>query len=319
VWLVVIIAIALNPAAGVGPGRGSQLFPVDTPAWREADALAQLANPNATPLEREVARPQLERFGLSGPARVAGVHIPEIWSVFHIRESVAISLDEAEAALADVPYRLATELRLAVEANVNELASNLPSERLAAARRLAHVRQLASSALLHLIRYAGSDDAEFRDAALTAIAEPDTPARSLPIDLLVSLLDDNDPTLRAGAMRTLQRFAPDDPRYTRAMHPPPSRAALLADLRSPRPERRVAAAAYLADANLLPPPVAAALLRSARAGDFAAREGLVIGIESAWRLGGDVEETLKGVTDRDRDPARRTCAKAALAAIASAR
>src|SRR5258706_9610371 len=99
------------------------------------------------------------------------------------------------------------------------------------------------------------------------------------------------------------------------MHPAPSRESLLAQLRSQLPEQRVQSAASLAEQKLIPHPVAAALLKAARTGDFVAREGLVLGIERAWADGREIELTLKDIQDADPDPAHRAYAGAARRAI----
>ena len=101
------------------------------------------------------------------------------------------------------------------------------------------------------------------------------------------------------------------------MHPARTHESLLANLRSPYPERRTEAAAYLSQNHIIPPPVAAALLRAVQAGDFVAREGLVLGIERAWADGGEIETVLKTIQDDDPDHTNRAFASAARRAITS--
>ena len=101
------------------------------------------------------------------------------------------------------------------------------------------------------------------------------------------------------------------------MHPARTHESLLANLRSPYPERRTEAAAYLSQNHIIPPPVAAALLRAVQAGDFVAREGLVLGIERAWADGGEVEAVLTTIQNDDPDNTNRAFASAARRAITS--
>jgi HEAT repeat protein len=202
----------------------------------------------------------------------------------------------------------------AIRVNIELLEHGATRDRLLAAKRLALVRPFAYRAFRPLVRALTDRDAAVREAAAAALSSD---SASAPIDRLIALLSDPDPNLRAGALRALRRFALENPDFTLAMHPQPTRESIISELRSDLPERRVASASYLADEHLIPTAVAAALLRACSGGDFVAREGLVLGIERSWNDGVEVDAALKTLGERDPDPTRRAYAKAALKAIAS--
>jgi hypothetical protein len=318
-------------------------FPTKTKDWELTDAIAELRDPQSTPIERQVARMRLEELGApSLPAlrRVAAQDMsrevralaqsaiacingfpvaPEArpepgrgaFSLSNIAAVPGVAMAELQALFEDAKYGLLEE---ALHRNIDLLERGGPGDREDAANRLACIRPFAAAALPALVRSLSHPDASVRDAAANAIcAEGASP----PVERLIAMLDDPDAALRLGAMRGLLRLAPHDPRFTEVMHPARTRESLLANLRSPSPERRIEAAAYLSGNHIIPPTVAAALLRAVQSGDFVAREGLVLGIERAWADGGEVEAVLKTIQDDDPDHTNRAYASAARRAITS--
>jgi HEAT repeat protein len=336
-----LIHLAIT-AALPAPGRGQiPAFPTKTTSWELTDALSELRDPRATPLQQQVARLRLEKLG--APA------VPALRRIAAGDPSREVRA-QAEAALAsinDLPVIPATAERLestfpfvnitspqdaaeqlrsllaearsslveeALQRNIELLERGTPADRADAANRLACIRPFAAPALPALVRALNDPDADVRNAAANAICADGAAA---PVEQFITMLDDRDATLRVGAMRGLLRFAPHDSRFTQVMHPTRTHESLLANLRSPYPERRIEAAAYLAENRIIPPLVAAALLKAVRSGDFVARGGLVLGIERAWADGGEVEAVLKKIQDDDTDLTNRAFASAARRAITS--
>jgi hypothetical protein len=347
VWLSFLIILHSTAATTAPATQPTPAFPTNSFNWQLTDALFELRDPRSTPLERQVARARLEKLGpraIPAVRRVANDGpSPEVRALAQSAlaylygftldvdgddtnntpaRTPALSLFDQIRTSGEAVQRLQYLLSFAKDDLLNEalkrnielLDHGAPGDRLDAADRLSHIRPFASAALPALIRTLNDSNSLVRDAAFNAIAED---AASAPIDTFLTLLNDRDPALSHGAIRALHRFAPDDPRFLQFMHPAPSRESLLAQLRSQLPEQRVQSAAYLAGQKLIPHPVAAALLKAARTGDFVAREGLVLGIERAWADGREVDAALKTIQDDDPNPTNRAYAGAARRAIAS--
>lgn len=208
---------------------------------------------------------------------------------------------------------------------------------------------------LHLLRQFGIDYHELRpqieSAALSADRELRAEASVALVSMgeagvpgLLAMLETNDDDRRGlalaqlGSMGKLARAATgpirklcDDPhtgiaqlagealQQIEPFKPAPNRQRelepLLTRLRDPSPEVRKSAAFKLDQEQVLESPVASALIKSVARGDFAAREGLVLGIERAWKVQTSVETALKEVAAKDGDAVRRAYAKAALRAL----
>jgi hypothetical protein len=329
--LILLATIAATPACEHDP---QAVFPAKSKNWELADAVAELRDPRSTALERQVARERLEglgTFALPALRRVAVLDVS--WEVralamsaitairaFPVQPDGAADPDRIIITPQDVAVHLRTFLVLgrsnlleeALQWNIDLLERGSADDRQNAANRLACIRPLASPALPALVR--ALNDPLVRDAAANAICAD---SASAPVERLVTLLDDHDSAIRSGAIRGLLRFAPHDPRFTAVMHPQRTRDSLLGNLRSPYPERRIEAATYMSENQILPSSVAAALMKAVQSGDFVARQGLVLGIERAWADGGEVEAVLKIIQDDDPDPTNRAYASAARRAITS--
>jgi hypothetical protein len=333
--LLLLATIAATPPREHDPHA---TFPTKSRNWELADAVAELRDPRSTLLERQVARErlaQLGTFALPALRRVAVLDVS--WEVRELAISAIADIrafpghPDAAADLGGMTFTLdgvAAQLRTflvqgrsdlleeALQWNIDLLERGLGVDRQNAANRLACIRPFASPALPALVRALNDPDSAVSNAAADAICAE---GGSAPVEWLVTMLDDRDGAIRIGAMRGLLRFAPHDPRFTEVMHPARTHESLLGNLRSPYPERRTEAAAYLSQNHIIPPPVAAALLRAVQSGDFVAREGLVLGIERAWADGGEVEAVLQTIQDDDPDTTNRAFASAARRAITSIR
>lgn len=124
--------------------------------------------------------------------------------------------------------------------------------------------------------------------------------------------DDSDRQIAQMASNTLRRLDP--------FRPDPIRQAELSPwvtlLKDPLPANRQEAARRLYKEGVLEKAVSEALLKAVMAGDFAAREGLVMGIERAWKLEISVESTLRTIAAEE-DSTRRALANSGLRAIAA--
>ena len=340
--LTIIIATFTSPAPSV---QLDPVFPTNSRSWELTDALSQLHDGETT-LERQVACMRLEKLGpvASDALRRAAIYdcSPEVRAQANsalvnlnplTRDAFSASTEPAPAQpassiLADVRtsihswrgFRFVLArgrqalLDEALQMNINLLQHGNPGDRADAAFRLAHIRPMASPALPALVRALSDPNEHVRQAARDAIF---VDANSFPVDLFLSLLSDPDPMVRRSAMNLMTQFAPEDPHFMQLMHPAPTRESLLTDLRSQSVERRLKTAIYISDSRLIPQPVAAALLRAVKSGDFVAREGLVLGIERAWANGGEIEAVLKKIQDDDINLTNRAFASAARRAITS--
>ena len=331
--LLLLATIAATPPRVHDPHT---LFPIKSRNWELADAVAELRDPRSTPLERQVARERLERLGTFALPALRRVAVLDVsWDVRSLAISAIADIrafpGQPDAAADPVETTFAVQgvtgqvralliqarsilLEEALQWNIDLLERGSAPDRQAAADRLACIRPFAAPAQPAQVRALNDPDAAVRNAAANAIcAEGASP----PVERLVTMLEDRDGAIRAGAMRGLLRFAPHDPRFTAVMHPPRTRDSLLADLRSPYPERRIEAATYMSENRIIPAPVATALMKAVQSGDFVAREGLVLGIERAWKNDGEVEVVLKSIQDNDPDQTNRAFAGAARRAITS--
>jgi hypothetical protein len=338
-----LILLLTTSTVPVPPVRGlTTVFPTRTADWELNDALAELRDPRSTVIERQVARDRLEKLGapaLPALRRVAALDVSyEVRALakssiafingFPVQQKTApepqkgffafVNFPSPDDAVAQIKFLLDQAryslLEEALRRNIDFLERGAPADRVDAANRLACIRPFAAPALPALVRALNHPDASVRDAAANAICAH---GASPPVERLITMLDDRDAAVRIGAMRGLLRIAPDDPHFTEMMHPARTRESLLANLRSPYPERRIEAAAYLSGNHIIPPPIAAALMKAVQSGDFVAREGLVLGIERAWADGGEIEAVLRTIQDDDPDKTNRAFANAARRAITS--
>ncbi|HYE21128.1 MAG TPA: hypothetical protein VEA69_21960 [Tepidisphaeraceae bacterium] len=90
--------------------------------------------------------------------------------------------------------------------------------------------------------------------------------------------------------------------------------SLIAELRGPSPEGRARAARELQSLGAASPAVSAALLKAVDAGDFAAREGLAVALQTAWERDVPAEQVLADA-DAEKDEATRAYLRAARRAI----
>jgi len=93
---------------------------------------------------------------------------------------------------------------------------------------------------------------------------------------------------------------------------------VLRDLRSEDAGTRVRAAQRVRHLKLDEPAVAAALVRVVESGDFAAREGLVLGLERAYEFDSRTVDVLRGLADSSQDGRIRAYVRAALREIRAA-
>ncbi|HSI35398.1 MAG TPA: hypothetical protein VK986_17590 [Tepidisphaeraceae bacterium] len=93
--------------------------------------------------------------------------------------------------------------------------------------------------------------------------------------------------------------------------------SLLAELRGPSPEGRARAARELQSLGFASPAVSAALIKAVDAGDFAAREGLAIALQTAWERDVQAEQVL-AAADAEKDETKRAYLRAARRAVGKA-
>lgn len=161
-----------------------------------------------------------------------------------------------------------------------------------------------------LLAMLDTDDPAKRGLALVQLGSMGKLARAA-TGPIRKLCDDPDTGIAQLASQALQQIEPFKPGPNRQRELEP----LLTKLRDPSPEVRKSAAFKLDQEQALENHVASALIKSVARGDFAAREGLVLGIERAWKLQTSVEAALKEVAAKDDDAVRRAYAKAALRAL----
>lgn len=161
-----------------------------------------------------------------------------------------------------------------------------------------------------LLAMLDTDDPAKRGLALVQLGSMGKLARAA-TGPIRKLCDDPDTGIAQLAAQALQQIEPYKPGPNRQRELEP----LLTKLRDPSPEARKSAAFKLDQEQVLESPVASALIKSVARGDFAAREGMVLGIERAWKLQTSVEAALKEVAAKDDDAVKRAYAKAALRAL----
>jgi len=343
-WFAMIMALCSFPPAP--DPQANKTFPANTREWQINDAFDELLD--RSPVARNVAVLRLKELGFQATARDHPLFITELFAfknklpdpatnahprkiknwacLSDLRWDTPVRVFEAIPTPLQAWRRLGISLSTAVYDLRGDIAVNLKLLRhyvgielfkarcVDAANHFARQRLFASEALPDLIRAVNDPSPIVRAAAQRALCEPGTP---LPVELYLSLLTDSDPELRTGALRMLYAYAPNDPRFVQFHPDPPARQAILAGLRSDKPEQRVRSATHLAEEHLVPKPVADALVKAVSSGDFVVRQGLILGIDRAWADGKEVETMLQTIQQHDPDPAQRTYAKAALRAIAS--
>jgi hypothetical protein len=209
---------------------------------------------------------------------------------------------------------------------------------------LAEAVQIGAGALpaqKAIVKLTKDSDATLRRMAATALGSLG-PASKERLDALLNLFADSDPDVREEALIAARRLAPNDPRvlsglYQMMQDPDPLLSAwargqvreikmrernsatanaveLLEQLRSKDPATRLQAARAMKQEHVLPQRVEAALLKAVEDRDFAAREGLVMAIEEAWKSHVEVATALKQL---EKEPKQRAYARAAERALES--
>jgi len=178
------------------------------------------------------------------------------------------------------------------------------------------------------------EDAAIRRMAAEALGGMG-PAAKVAIDPLLDGMKDSDPDVREQSLYAAMMIAPADARVRSASYRKTHDAEvaarewarkygpeakvkeranleLLEQLRSKDPAVRILAARKMAEQNVLAPRVAEALRKAVEGHDFAAREGMVLGIQAAWQANEDVEVEIKKAAEEEKNPVRRAYLRAAV-------
>lgn len=218
--------------------------------------------------------------------------------------------------------RAARQLGLVCEMCAETEAAALSEDRELRAEATVALVSLGEGGVPGLVAMLESDDVEKRGLALSQLGSMGVAAKSA-LGPIRTLGKDQNESIAMLAQMALRQI--DPPRVDaqgagnaslrfNARQREEARGALV-DLRNDSSAARQAAAIRLDREEVLEKRISNALIKAVISGDFAAREGLVMGIERAWKEEIGVEAALKQIATEE-DPTKRAFAKAALRAIA---